>query len=172
MLSQLLATRSGDLPRIAILGIGNPLRSDDAAGVLVARQLMKFRFIPDLDFIRVLEAGHAPENCTAELRCFAPEIVILIDAAQMDEGPGAVRWIDMEDLGGLSASTHSMPLSMLAKYLRLELDCDVKLLGIQPNSIEVGETMAAEVQQAVDEIVEELTNLLKHAAAQESTCLN
>ena len=31
--------------RVAILGIGNPLRSDDAAGVLVARRLAESRFV-------------------------------------------------------------------------------------------------------------------------------
>lgn len=160
-LNKLLERSTAQPARIAILGIGNPLRSDDAAGALVARELGKSRLIQDLDFIRVLEAGHAPENCTAELRRFAPTTVILVDAAQMNEAPGTIRWIRMDELDGLSASTHTMPLSLLAKYLTLELDCDVELLGIQPRSNEVGETVGEAVLQAVDEVVQELTGIFE-----------
>ena len=164
--------RRASLSRIAILGIGNSLRSDDAAGVLVARELGKSRLIQDLDFLRVWEAGHAPENCIADLRRFAPEIVLLVDAAQLDEAPGTIHWINMEDLDGLSASTHSMPLSMLAKYLTLEFGCQVKLLGIQPRSNEVGETVSCEVLQAVEVIVDGLTNILQHLMVQSPNRLN
>lgn len=144
-------------PRIAILGIGSTLRSDDAAGVLVARRLTESGLFLDLDSVLVLEAGHAPENCTAALRRFAPDIVLLIDAADLGKPPGAIRWIGMDEIDGISASTHSLPLSMLAKYLSLELDCEVKLLGIQPGSVEVGEWVCAEVLHSVNEIVDELS---------------
>ena len=146
--------------RVAILGIGNPLRSDDAAGVLVARRLADSSLIRDLESIIVIEAGHAPENATAGLRRFAPQVVLLIDAAEMGEVPGTVRWVEMEEIDGMSASTHTLPLSMLAKYLILELGCEVKILGIQPQSTEIGESVSRDVLQAVDEIVKECTELL------------
>jgi hydrogenase 3 maturation protease len=159
-LFQQWTAQPANLPRIAILGIGNTLRSDDAAGILVARGLVQSSTIRDLDCILVMDAGHAPENRTAELRRFGPQVVILVDAAEMNEAPGTVRWIGMDEMDGMSASTHTMPLSMLAKYLTLEHDCDVKLLGIQPRSNEIGESVSAEVLQAVDEIVDELTKSL------------
>jgi hydrogenase 3 maturation protease len=139
--------------RVAILGIGNPLRSDDAAGVLVARRLADSSHIRDLDSVLVIEAGHAPENATAGLRRFAPQAVLLIDAAEMGEAPGTVRWVGMEEIDGMSASTHTLPLSMLAKYLILELGCEVKILGLQPQSTEIGETVSRNVLLAIDEIV-------------------
>lgn len=163
LLRRLLAQQTDSSARtvkIAILGIGNTYRSDDAAGVLVARALAESRVIRDLEHVLVMDGGHAPENLTAELRRFAPGIILLIDAAEMNEAPGAVRWIDMDELDGMSASTHSMPLSMLAKYLTLELQCDVKLLGIQPRSNDVGETVDAAVLRASDDIVRELESLL------------
>jgi hydrogenase 3 maturation protease len=140
--------------RIAILGIGNPLRSDDAAGVLVARRLVDSVLIRDLDSVLVIDAGHAPENTTGNLRRFGPQVVLLIDAAEMGEAPGTVRWVGMEEIDGMSASTHTLPLSMLAKYLILELGCEVKILGLQPQSTEIGETVSREVLQAIDEIVD------------------
>ncbi len=147
-------------PRIAIVGIGNVFRSDDAAGILVAHKLIESGSISDTNTILVIDAGHAPENRTADLRRFEPEIILLIDAADMDELPGTVRWIEMDEIEGMSASTHTLPLSMLAKYLMLELHCKIALLGIQPKSNDVGETVSREVVDAVDSVVESLMEFL------------
>ena len=158
--------------RVAILGIGNPLRSDDAAGVLVARRLADSPRIRDLESVLVIDAGHAPENATAGLRRFTPQAVLLIDAAEMSEAPGTVRWVGLEEIDGMSASTHTLPLSMLAKYLVLELGCEVKILGIQPGSIKIGETVNKSVLQSVDEIVSGLAELLPEIVTFEHPSLN
>ncbi len=158
--------------RIAILGIGNPLRSDDAAGVLVARRLADPALLLDLDAVLVIEAAHAPENATAGLRRFAPQLVLLVDAAEMGEAPGTVRWVGLAEIDGMSASTHTLPLSMLAKYLVLELGCEVKVLGIQPGSTEIGESVSKSVLQAVDEIVSGLAELLSEIVTFEHPTLN
>ena len=156
-------------PRIAIVGIGNVLRSDDAAGMLVAHALLERECSADTNYVLVLEAGHAPENGTAELRSFGPDMVLLIDAADMGREPGTVEWISEDDIDGMSASTHSLPISMLAKYLTLELGCNVKLLGIQPASNEVGETVSAEVLQAVDEVAKGLDEVMRECMSRGST---
>ncbi len=148
-----LRNESGGTPRIAIVGIGNTLRSDDAAGMLVARALSQRMCATDQDHVLVLEAGQAPENYTADIRGFRPGVIVLVDAADMGKEPGAVEWISEDDIDGMSASTHSLPLSMLVKYLTLELNCKVMLLGIQAISNDVGETVSAEVLEAVKEIV-------------------
>jgi Ni,Fe-hydrogenase maturation factor len=61
----------------------------------------------------------------------------------------------------MSASTHSLPLSILARYLRLDLGCSVALLGIQIRSNEMGENVSAEVLRAVHEIVDELDKSIR-----------
>jgi hydrogenase 3 maturation protease len=155
LLKQLLS-KWPKAPRIAILGVGNQFRSDDAAGVLVVRALAHRKCALDTERLLIIEAGHAPENTTGELRRFAPDLVLIIDAADMGEMPGTVKWIPEESIDGMSASTHSLPLSMLARYLRLELGCTVALLGIQPASNTVGDEVSSEVAQAVQEIVDEL----------------
>ena len=159
---------SGGQPRIAIMGIGNELRADDAAGMLVVRQLLEYDSTFEKACVRVIQAGQAPENSTWILRGFEPHLILLIDTADMGEVPGTVHWIGMEDISGLSASTHSLPLSMLASYLKQEFDCQVALLGIQPASNAFGRPVSLEVLQAVDEIVRELSARFlcgKHLAA-------
>lgn len=153
-LSQLLNQRTAEAgPRLAILGVGNPLRCDDAAGVLVARRLSSKEFADDTSHFLICNAGHAPENWTGKLREFAPDLVLFIDAADMGEETGSVQWIPEERIDGMSASTHSLPLSILARYLTLELRCKVMFLGIQPGSVEIGETVSPRVLLAVDEVV-------------------
>jgi hydrogenase 3 maturation protease len=154
-LNQLLS-RQTPKPHIAIVGIGNTFRSDDAAGILVARTLMDSRLIRDLKTILVMDAGHAPENFTGDLRHFTPDVILLIDAAEMGEMPGTTRWLEMDELEGMSASTHTMPLSMLAEYLTFERSGYVALIGVQPKSNDVGETTSAEVAAAVNKVVEGL----------------
>jgi len=166
------ASRQNRLPRIAILGIGNSFRADDAAGPLAARRLAKLRLPRDHDSVLVIDAGQAPENTTAELRRFLPQVVILIDAAEMNEIPGTIRWIEMGEIDGMSASTHTMPLSMLSKYLILEMDCEVKILGIQPRSTDIGESVSQDVLQAVDEIVNGLSGSLSEIVTFEHQTLN
>jgi hydrogenase 3 maturation protease len=74
-----------------------------------------------------------------------------------------VEWISEEEIDGMSASTHSLPLSMLVKFLILDLNCKVKLLGIQAASNEVGETVSPQVLQAVEEVVTGLDNVISLA---------
>ena len=151
---QLLIKQRTAESRIAIVGIGNAFRSDDAAGIRAAHALMDSRVIRDIETVLVMDGGHAPENATGQLRRFEPNIVLLIDAADMGEHPGTVRLIDLDEIEGMSASTHSLPLSMLANYLVLELGCTVNLLGIQPKSNEVGEFISPEIAGAVREVVD------------------
>jgi len=137
---------------VAIVGIGNEFNGDDAAGVMVARKLNAREDCTDASHVLVIEAGQAPENITAELRRFMPQVVLLIDAAQVDAAPGEIVCIPWETTSGMSASSHSLPLSMLARYLTLDFGCQVHLLGIQPAQNEPGAALSAPVSQAVDEL--------------------
>lgn len=137
-------------PRLAVMGIGHELRGDDIAGLLVARALRPYaneRFL-------VVEAGHAPENYTAPVRRFAPQLVLLVDAAELGEPPGTIRWLEWPELTGLSASTHTMPLYLLARYLAMEANCAVGLLGIQAADTGLNMSLSAEVEEAVTAVVE------------------
>jgi hydrogenase 3 maturation protease len=144
--------------RVAIVGIGQELRGDDAAGIVVAQALR--RLVQLHDRLLVIDAGPAPENYTGSLRRFAPDLVILIDAAQMDALPGAVRWLDWQSTAGLSASTHSLPCSVLASYLVADLGCEVALLGIQPADTTFGAPLAPAVRRSIDMLVQRLAATL------------
>ena len=131
--------------------------------MLIARGLCERECAQDTDHLLIIEAGHAPENATGALRAFAPDLVLMIDAARMGEAPGTVKSIPEESIDGMSASTHSLPLSMLASYLKLEMNCVVAVLGIQPLTNEVGERVSSDVLGAVNETVDTLDKLIRAA---------
>jgi hydrogenase 3 maturation protease len=152
--------RRADRPaRVAIVGIGHELCGDDAAGVVAARALR--RLVPAHGRLLVIDAGPAPENYTGSLRRFAPGLVLLIDAAQMDAPPGTVRWLSWQSAAGLSASTHSLPCSVLAGYLVADLDCEVAILGIQPADTAIGGPLTRAVQRSLDAVVQRLAAMLR-----------
>lgn len=134
--------------RVAVVGVGHALRGDDAAGLALAERAAPLSG----ERLLVLEGGPAPENITGVLRRFKPELVLLVDAAEMGATPGAVRWLSADDVEGLSATTHTMPLSILAHYLEQEFGCQVYLIGIQPAQNGIGQPLSQAVERAVEAI--------------------
>lgn len=146
-------------PRIAVMGIGHELRGDDAAALIVVRALQAA--VGTRPNVLLVEAGHAPENHTGSIRRFAPNLVLLIDAAHMGELPGTIRWLVWQDTSGISGSSHTLPLHMIAAYLQLELGCEVALIGIQPEGTAFDQPLSDVVQMAVDQIVPPLVEMLR-----------
>src|SRR5512140_3323761 len=87
-------------PRLAVMGIGHELCGDDAVGMQIAGMLRPV--IADEEGLIVLEAGPAPENFTGVLRRFQPDCVLLVDSALMGEEPGTVRWLNWQEMDGIS----------------------------------------------------------------------
>lgn len=139
------------------MGVGNDLRGDDSAGLIMARTLLGDESIVNLSNLLVLEGGPAPENSTGKIRAFQPDLVLIIDAANLNASPGTIQWISLESIDGMSASSHSLPLSVLAHFLILELGCDVAVLGIQPEQNGIGSELTPSVHAAVNEIVAEIS---------------
>ena len=153
--------------RVAVVGIGHELKGDDAAGVKVARALLRRQRAGSQDASRpvrisllVVEAGPAPENVTGAIRRFAPDLIILVDAAEMGEAAGRVRWLAWQDTTGLSAATHALPPYMVAQYLATELSCQVALIGIQLQDNTLGARLTPPVQRAVRTVAAGLAALL------------
>jgi hydrogenase 3 maturation protease len=162
-----LANTPAPFPRVAIVGLGHELRGDDGAGIALARALQSV--LPDEERLLVIDAGPAPENYTGPLRRFAPQLVLLVDAADMDRPPGTIGWASWQNLEGLGAFTHSLSPRVLASYLIAELGCEVRVVGIQPAQDAVTTELSPEVAEAVDTV---LLSLLRVFAGDWSLCLH
>jgi hydrogenase 3 maturation protease len=145
--------------RVAVVGIGQELRGDDGAGMVVANSLTQH--FEDHPCVLIVNGGCAPENHTGSLRCFRPDFVLLIDAAALEGAPGTVYWLDPQQTTGLSASTHTMPLHLLATYLQMQLGCTVVLIGIQPEQTALGAGLSPTVSTAIDEVIDVLVETLR-----------
>lgn len=170
MLPDFLQNNRRAFKRIAIVGIGNELNGDDAVGVLAARSLSRclneqgiavdMKAVSGLQgqpvadsggpALLVIDSGPAPEGFTGPLRRFQPDLVIMIDAAELGEPPGTIRWFDWEAAQGMSGSTHTLPPSMFARYLMTETGCQVLLIGVQPKHLNFDEGISPEARAAVD----------------------
>lgn len=136
--------------------MGSELRGDDAVGLEVVRRLDGI----GADRLRVIEGGVAPENQTGVIRRFEPDWIVLVDAIAFGGDPGDSKWIESDDLGGESFSSHKSTPAMLETFLTREMDADVALFGVEPARIEFGTDLSSAVQQRLDDLVAELSDVL------------
>lgn len=149
-LKQAIRQTNKPLPGIAVVGIGHELRGDDAAGIMVARKL---RVVSRANWL-VLDAGPAPENFTGKLRDFAPDLLLLVDAVQINEPPGTIRLLEINAIEPYSMTTHSLSPHLLIAHLQLELNCIVRVLGIQVEQVSIGSGLSPAVQASIKQIVQ------------------
>ncbi len=142
--------------KIAILGIGNDLRSDDGLGPYIIEKLS----IED-PRVMVENVGSVPEGFARPLAEFGADRIIMVDAADMNRPAGHIELVTKDRIGGINISTHSMPLSFLMMYLEQETGGTTILLAIQPKSIQFGEGLTPEIQEVADRTINTLESVLK-----------
>lgn len=127
-----------------MLGIGNPLRRDDAVGLRVIRNLQGK--VPEN--VLLLECETVPENFLSKIEQFKPTHVLMIDAAQLNMEAGASRLVSVEEINGMVLSTHTLPLSIMAEVIKQTVGAEVMVLGIQPEILDFGEGLSERLQEA------------------------
>ena len=138
-----------------VLGIGNRLGGDDAAGTHVVDMLRRRQHRAtgsSTSEITAIDAGTAPESFTSVIRQHRPDLLIMVDAADMGLPPGALRIISPEKISVLSFSTHHMPLSMFVSYVK-EFCGKILLVGVQPEGTELNKYLSKVVRKSVNELV-------------------
>lgn len=144
--------------KFAVLGIGSVLRSDDAAGMYLIELLQDQIKRED---VLLIAGSTAPENFTGVIKKFAPETLFVVDAAHMGLTPGEVKVIPADDIGGVSFSTHMLPLPVMLKYLESESGCGVVFIGIQPGSTEQGFEMCERVKNGTENLADNFCKAFK-----------
>lgn len=157
----------GDGRRGLVIGVGNPDRGDDAAGLVVVRRLSSDPAV----FADIVETSGEPAALIASLDAAA--WAILVDAAS-GIAPGTVERFDVTATAlpneAFVCSTHAMGVAQaleLARALgRLPPKCIV--YGIGGESFETGAALTDRVAGAVDaaesSVREEIRALLSEGA--------
>ncbi len=150
-----------DAQRLVILGAGSVLRADDAAGMYIIEKLQG-RFAPEQYPELLFCPGEtAPENYSGKIKAFRPTHLLVIDAADVGQEPGALVEIQPEDVGGPTFCTHMLPLRVMLDYLARQTGAKVTLLGIQYQSLAFDGEMSPPVLQAADRLFAALESRIR-----------
>jgi hydrogenase 3 maturation protease len=145
--------------KICIMGIGTFDRADDYVGITVI-ELLEKKIFPDN--VKIINAGPVPEAFTGVIKKENPDILIIIDAAQMDEAPGTIRVFTEKNIDSAYMITpHKVSMTMYLKYLRFELKkIHALFIGIEPKSLSYMEEMDSRVLKSAQYISQFLEDLL------------
>lgn len=124
-----------------LFGIGNPRHGDDALGPVFARAFRHPRW-------RCVNVSTVPENYTGLVRDLRPPLLVLLDAADLDAPPGAIRRLDPRSIVAGDFGTHAGSLGLLAGYLSGYAG-QVVILGIQPAHTTPGTRLSPPVREAL-----------------------
>ena len=149
--------------KIAVLGVGNPDQGDDGAGPRCADRLKRSLEAPAGARVLVINARDVPENHTGTIRRFGPDLTLIIDAAVGGHAPGTIFIVDHDKIADDGLSTHRVSLRYLARYLKETMGSDVLILGIQPETIDLGvgrTALSGPVERSAKEISDYLAKIL------------
>ena len=141
-----------------IIGMGNPLRGDDAVGINIAEALIKKM---GNFYNAILNAEDIIEGHIFTLVNKPEKNFIIIDAVEYPAPKGTILFTlyddNTEEEGGLS--THKLSLSLSVKILKAH-NKNVFLLGIVTNTIEFGSNMSKEVKQSETDVINTISMIL------------
>jgi len=122
--------------KVCIIGIGNTLRGDDGAGPLLVKCLQSR--VQET----VLDVGEEPLNYVDVIESSGPDTILVFDAAELGENPGAIERLNLEDLSKhVTISTHSIPLYQILKLIEMRTHAELVVFGVQAGSLHLGGKM-------------------------------
>lgn len=129
--------------RILLVGIGNVLRRDDGIGVYIVQRIKESAWLSGL----VVEVSL--ENYIRVINRKAPDLLILVDCLDFGKWPGYSRVLSLEQIREDAVHSHHLTLSKVSEYFAMP----VRVLGIQPGSIKVGEEMTPAVRDSGNRLI-------------------
>lgn len=158
MFEKQLAHFLKDAKKVVILCVGNELRCDDAAGLIVGRELQK-RITANTE---IFISHTVPENFTGLLKRSKPTHIMLVDTVYIpDKQPGSVLLLKKNDISKDLIHTHSIPLTYLMGYIEDRCDAHCILIGIVPKNLKFGLELSIEIKKAIAKVVRTVSKVLE-----------
>jgi hydrogenase maturation protease len=143
-------------PGIVVIGVGNEYRSDDGAGIAVARRL---RALFPTGVTILEESGEG----TGLMQAWQGAAwVMLVDAVRSGASPGTIHRLDARaaplPMGFFHYSTHAFSVAEAVELARSldELPAHLVVYGIEGANFAAGIDLSPAVEQAVEAVVERL----------------
>jgi hydrogenase maturation protease len=140
--------------RTRVIGVGNPLRGDDAAGLLVARRVRELAGAE----MEVVELEGEPARLLDAWE--GAELALVVDAVSSGGVPGETMRFDVSEeplpRAATAASTHALGLRDVVELGRAlgRLPARLIIFGIEGAGFETGAPPSAAVMSAADVVAE------------------
>jgi hydrogenase maturation protease len=144
--------------RIAVIGIGQSLRGDDAAGLEAVRQWQeKYPKTANRPEVRV-EASELPGLALIDL-LDEMDAAVIVDAVQSSAKPGTIHRISPDQLSAFTPDAQSAHGWGVAETLQLGRELyptlkklPIRLIGIEAEQVSIGAGLSQNVAQALPEL--------------------
>lgn len=151
------------MKKTVIIGLGNPILTDDGVGIKVAQALRDELGSSSIDIKELYAGGIRLIDAMAGY-----EKVVLIDAMVTgNRSPGTICSVSDSELGSARniASTHDINFSTaleMAGMLGIRMPGDIKIFGIEAAEVErFGETLTDDVARAVPLVIQMILEELR-----------
>jgi hydrogenase maturation protease len=145
--------------KLALVGVGHPLRGDDYVGSFAVKAVMEATEGSLPDGVYLFDAEDNVEAVITRLARLGLKYVIFIDACEMGLKAGEKRLVSVTETSYPFFTTHGIPLRVLAE--RLLSESEVLVLAIQPKRTEFGFSLSPEIQDAATSVSKLITTNLK-----------
>jgi len=147
---------------IVVLGVGNILLTDEGLGVHVVKELKEnYNFTPEISLI---DGGTMGMELLTYMR--GMKRILLIDAINGGEAPGTVYEFphrELEQYFTEHISVHEVGMQDILRIRAIQENPleDAIVIGVEPESLEIGFEPSAAVQQALPEVKARVLSVLR-----------
>jgi hydrogenase 3 maturation protease len=161
-LSKLFSKESAK--RVTLLGLGNPIKSDDSLGLYIITKLRrKYGANPNRFVKIILPTSLAIERATSKINYNHPkttaQTLIVFDAIESNLPAGSIIFTDVRETKYGFFATHNIPIRLVTSSTIDKNNTYV--LGVQPKNIDVGEILSDEILVSSDLIVRTIGELIE-----------
>jgi hydrogenase maturation protease len=137
---------------VVVIGLGNPLLSDEGIGVHLIRKLSEHQ--DKFPLVEFIDAGTGGMNV---LHLIANrKKAVIIDCVKMGKKPGTIRRFEPADVQTIKKMTHFslheadiLRIISLSKQLG-ECPNQIVIFGIEPESLELGQSLSRTLTDKID----------------------
>ena len=144
------------MKKIVLIGLGNPLRSDQWIGCYATRLLEKEI---EADNVKFLVAGTKFKQIE-EVAKFDPTNIFILTSFDLKKKPGEIKIIDPRRVQDLLSEEYEPSLASCIKKLKQRTRAIIRIIGIQPKQIDYGKELSDEVKHSIPKIKKELKEFI------------
>ena len=128
------------------VGIGNALKSDDAIGIYICKNIRQTNTIKTL----IVESGF--EKFVGKINSINPEILILVDCTDFNKAPGFIDFLPIEKIQDFTVNTHTISVKRISEFFEMK----TFILGVQPENVKFGEEFSESVLNSANELIKKI----------------